>query len=420
MNSDNYIPREQILSQLVEEAINETPSGLLDGLTIFRFAHMARHATSGGVEAYLWNLNRVLLKRNRIRILQSYQVPEGEPSEVITETIGQGELVWIPSLLTTISAEQMSYAKRLKAKLTRRSVSGFRVNHEMLLSNLVSYQPRLGVFHWISEDSEAIIDHLSERGVPFAVINHFSNTRLKLRMIRKQISKARAIAGVSEADLPFFLRKRFTNLSDGMDVDFFHPQKAAPLDIKLEEPLILLPSRICEEKGQIDAVRALGLLAHSKVKAVLAFAGREGSQDFTKKLIRVISEEGVQERVIFVGELCPEDLRNWYAASDLVVLPSYSEGLPRVLLEAQAMERPVLAYDVGGVRETFQEGSSGLLVRKGDIRGLARRFQDLLADEGSRSAMGKRGRKFVVGRFSLDSLAIRHERFYANALNLSR
>jgi hypothetical protein len=134
MNSDNDNLREQIVNLLEVESIEQTPSGLLDGVTIFRFAHIWRSASSGGVEAYLWNLNRLLLERNKIRILQMYLVPENGPSEVVIEQVGRGELVWIPSTVATISAEQMSYAKRLKARLRGRAVPAFFVDHEILLS----------------------------------------------------------------------------------------------------------------------------------------------------------------------------------------------------------------------------------------------------------------------------------------------
>jgi glycosyltransferase involved in cell wall biosynthesis len=393
---------------------------LLDGLTLFRFAHMWRDASSGGVEAYLWNLNRVLLERNRMRIVQMYLVAEEGQAEIITERVGRGEVVWIPSVLTTIPSEQISYAKRLKARLIRRTVSEIVVNHEMLLSRLADYRPVLGVFHWISRDSKRVIHYLRDKSIPLVVINHFDNMRLKRRMIRRQVSLARAVAGVSEVAVPGFLRNRFANLSDGIDTDFFHPQKANPPDSQTKESVIFFPSRICEEKGHLDAVEALGQLARSGVKAVLVFAGREDSRSFMQKLLAAIAEEGVRERVIFTGELRREDLRDWYAASDIVILPSYSEGLPRVALEAQAMERPILAYDSGGTREAFRDGVSGILLRKGDIHGLSRWLQRLLEEDDSRSAMGKKGREFVVGRFSLDSLVARHERFYENVLNLNR
>ena len=303
------------------------------------------------------------------------------------------------------------------ARLTRSFCPEFRICHDILLSTLANYQINLAVFHWISEDSKIVLHYLNKRQVPIAVINHFENVRLKLRYIKRQISEARAIGGVSNIDVPSFVRSRFTNLSDGVDTDFFHPEKAVPLARKIESPLILLPSRITEMKGHLDIVRALGLLAREGVSAILAFAGRQESSAFTEKLRRVMAKEGVQERVFFVGELTSEELRNWYSASDIVVFPSYAEGLGRVLLEAQAMERPVVAYEVGGVAEAIRHGDGGFLVRSGDIEGLASRLKELLENQEKRYKMGECGRRFVLERFSLESLTIRHENFYAGVFD---
>lgn len=378
---------------------------------------MWRHASSGGVEGYLSNLNRVLLERNNMQILQMYLERENQPLRIQIEKVGRGELVWIPSILRTGSAAELGIAKRFWARLSGRHGFEYTVNHDMLLSTLASYQPNLAVFHWISEDSEPVINYLHARDIPFVVVHHFQNARLKRRMVRNQISKAVAVAGVTGTDIPDFVRGRFANLSDAVDTEFFCPHKALPLEKKVERPIILLPSRVYQEKGHLDAVRAMVSLARSGVKSVLAFAGRVENQSYLEKLMRVASDEGLQERVLLLGEVRPEELRDWYGASDLVVLPSCSEGLPRVLLEAQAMERPVVAYSVGGVAEAIQDRKTGFLVRVGDVEGLFVRLDELLANEATRREMGERGRTFIVNKFSLNSLALRHEGFYTKVIS---
>lgn len=416
----SYVQKEQFAYRRETEDNKEVPSGILDGITLFRFAHMARNASSGGVEAYLWNLNRHLLQRNRMRILQMYLVPESGPFDIKIEQVGRGELVWIPSILKSNSGQQTTKARRLWARLRGRLDPNFLVCHDMLLSSLARYQPSLAVFHWISEDSRIVLDFLNNKRVPFVVINHFQNTRLKRRLIRSQISKALAIGGVSGIDVPVFVRSRFINLSDGVDTDFFHPGKAVPLERKIKDPLILLPSRIVEGKGHLDSIRALGRLMREGRRAVLVFAGRQESAALIEKLKRAISEDGVQESVIFAGELDPEELRNWYAASDLVVLPSYAEGLGKVLLEAQAMEKPVVAYDVGGVVGAVKNRESGYLVRRGDIAGLVRRLKELLEHDDRKHKMGCRGRRFVFSHFSIEQMVTRHEKFYTEAISTER
>ena len=89
---------EQFAYRRDTEPNKEYQAGILDGITLFRFAHMSRNASSGGVEAYLWSLNRHLLQTNRMRILQMYLVPESWPFDVEIEQVERGELVWIPSL----------------------------------------------------------------------------------------------------------------------------------------------------------------------------------------------------------------------------------------------------------------------------------------------------------------------------------
>lgn len=395
--------------------------GVLDGITLFRYAHMWMDMNAGGVEAYLANLNRYLLQRNKMRILQMYLRHENQSSRVEIEQIGKGELVWIPSCQTFNSKSRIRILPRLWSRLIRLCRRGQQnaISHDVLFSTLSNYRPNLAVFHWISEDSEVVIDYFRDKRIPIAVINHFQNARLKRRMIRKQISKAHGIGGVSDIGVPAFLRSQFTNLSDGVDTDYFHLDMAKPLARINQNHIILLPARITKQKGHIDAVRALGMLVRLRMSVALVFAGklaRDENTDILYELQKVIEEESVRDRVIFAGDLSPEELRNWYAASSIVLLPSYSEGLGKVLLEAQAMERPVIAYDAGGVSEAIRHLETGYLVKKGDIEGLSRKIEEIIKEPSIRHEMGEQGRKYVVERFSMEELTKRHEEFYAKIL----
>jgi glycosyltransferase involved in cell wall biosynthesis len=91
-------------------------------------------------------------------------------------------------------------------------------------------------------------------------------------------------------------------------------------------------------------------------------------------------------------------------ASDIFALPSHREGLPVSVMEAMAMELPVVATHIRGSRETVQDGVSGILVEVGDIDALADALAMLLADEARRMEMGKRGR--VIARERFDEKAV--------------
>jgi len=184
------------------------------------------------------------------------------------ELIGKGELIWIPSFFKKKQGCHTTKVKRLWAKLRQvRKTQQINICHDLLLSNLTNYQINLSIFHWISEDSQTILDYIQEKQVPYVVINHFQNTRLKSRLMKAQISDAEAIGGVSNVNVPRFVQNRFTNLSDGIDTNFFSPQQTIPSINKLTNPKVLLPARIAEGKGHIDAISALIRLKHEGVNA---------------------------------------------------------------------------------------------------------------------------------------------------------
>jgi len=392
------------------------PTGCLDGVTLFRFAHMLRKPQAGGVESYLHGLNRKLLERNRMQILQMYLTDVNEGLSVQTEHVGRGTIVWMPSLLKANpegdGAGSRPFWKKLMSKLAR----DFIVCHDYLLSALSDFPIDLAVFHWISEDSPIVLDYLRKRTVPFVVFNHFENSRLKRRLIRKQIGGCRGVAGVADIGVPRFVRSGYLNLSDGIDTDFFDPEKARPGGKAYPGPVILLPSRITEGKGHLDAIHVVGRLRRQGMITTLVFAGRLESVRLLDQLRLAIVKEGIQENVVFAGELSQEDLRDWYAGSDLVILPSRTEGLARVLLESQAMCTPVVAYSVGGTPCAIRDGVTGTLVPRLDISRFTRAVATLLHDPDKRVAMGRDSRHWIVSGFSLEALAARHEAFYHGAL----
>ncbi len=125
---------------------------------------------------------------------------------------------------------------------------------------------------------------------------------------------------------------------------------------------------------------------------------------------RVRTSREASDDVTFVGAV--DDIRPYLAAADIVVLPSYREGVPRVAMEAAAAGRPVVAYDVRGVREVL-DPASGLLVPRGDTVALARVVEDLLADPARRVALGAACQARVLERFSEDDVIDRLRGVYA-------
>jgi len=121
------------------------------------------------------------------------------------------------------------------------------------------------------------------------------------------------------------------------------------------------------------------------------------------------------EGVRFLGYRDP--VRPWYAAVDVVVLPSRNEGLPLTVLEAMAAARPVVASRVGGIPEAVGDRRSGLLVPPGDASALAQALTTLLGDPALRSAMGEAGRRSFEERFTRRAMIDAYLEVYANCLS---
>jgi glycosyltransferase involved in cell wall biosynthesis len=94
-----------------------------------------------------------------------------------------------------------------------------------------------------------------------------------------------------------------------------------------------------------------------------------------------------------------DSMRDWYAAMDLVILPSYHEGLPYSLLEASAMEIPVIGSRIPGILDAIEDGINGILIPPDDPTALAAAIRRLHADPQLRRTMGRAGRERVLRRY---------------------
>jgi glycosyltransferase involved in cell wall biosynthesis len=180
----------------------------------------------------------------------------------------------------------------------------------------------------------------------------------------------------------------------GVDLDRF-----TPVPIPVGPPVFLLVGRLLRDKGVIefvDAARQLrGVLPGARFQLLGPIDAANRTAITGLELDRWASE-GVIE---YLGTT--EDVRPFIAAASAVVLPSYREGLPRSLLEAAAMARPLIAADVPGCRDVVEDGVNGYLCTARDARSLAsalRQLADLSREQ--RLAMGEAARRKVQERFS--------------------
>jgi glycosyltransferase involved in cell wall biosynthesis len=125
-------------------------------------------------------------------------------------------------------------------------------------------------------------------------------------------------------------------------------------------------------------------------------------------------ELGIARHVFSLGY--QDAVADWYAAFDVLILPSANEGTPVSVIEALAARRPVVATDVGGVSDVVRDGVDGFLVEAGDTSALAERLATLAGDEALRTRMGEAGRERVLRRYAVSRLVDDVDRLYRSLL----
>ncbi len=157
--------------------------------------------------------------------------------------------------------------------------------------------------------------------------------------------------------------------------------------------LMLMVARVSRLKRHDIALEVFARLADRFPDLHLALVGGVDDSEWKAELEQRSSRLGAANRIHWPGEANREDLARWYAAADVLVLPSDYESFGRVLVEAMAAGVPPVAFAVGGVSEVVEHEQQGLLVPAGDVEAMAGAVARLLEDDGLRVWMGEAGRK---------------------------
>jgi glycosyltransferase involved in cell wall biosynthesis len=198
----------------------------------------------------------------------------------------------------------------------------------------------------------------------------------------------------------------------GIDLNVFSPEQVDPdrLDalsrawhLAEGEPVVFLPARLRRGKGHEVLLAALGRLGDRPYRCQMVGAsGRRPT--YRRELDSWVERAGLAGKVA-ISDYC-SDMPAAYLLSDVVVVPSTApEAFGRVIVEAQAMGRPVVASDVGALRELVVPGETGWLVPPGDPDALAAALTDALAlDADHRAALAERAKAHASSRYRVDSM----------------
>jgi glycosyltransferase involved in cell wall biosynthesis len=197
-------------------------------------------------------------------------------------------------------------------------------------------------------------------------------------------------------------------IENGINLGRFDPATALPLDkmalwgVPPDAPTVGIIGRLEAQKGHHILLRAAQLVAEEMPEARIIVIG---SGPLREDLQALSADLGVDDKVVFAGSL--RDMPRAFATLDIVTFSSLWEGLPVALLEAMAMERPVVATTVGGIPDVIDDGRNGLLVAPDDAGALTDGLLRVLGDEGLAKRLGAEARRTIQQRFSDE---VMHER----------
>jgi glycosyltransferase involved in cell wall biosynthesis len=161
--------------------------------------------------------------------------------------------------------------------------------------------------------------------------------------------------------------------------------------------------RLSEQKGQLLLIEAARLLAERGCGFELVLAG---DGEMRSEIAAAIARAGLEDKVRITGWIDGAGVREEMLAARALVLPSFAEGLPVVIMEAMALHRPVISTYVAGIPELVRPGVDGWLVPAGDAAALADAMQDCLdAPAAALERMGAAAHKRVLERHDVDKAA---------------
>ena len=224
-------------------------------------------------------------------------------------------------------------------------------------------------------------------------------------------------------------KKKLLVIFRGINVDYFDPTTKIESDekkllikwkIEKDKKILLLPGRLTSWKGQEIFIEAINLvnieLGYEAFYSVI-LGSDQGRELYKKKLIRLTEQYRMTKQIKFIDHC--SDMALAYKVSDIVVSASIEpEAFGRVTVEAQSMEKPIIASDIGGSNETVIDEKTGFLFEAGNVKSLSQKILKVInLDETSLKSIGIEGRKNIIQKFNVERMCFSTYSEYKRILN---
>lgn len=384
---------------------------------------------SGGMNVYVRELSAQLAKRGHrvdvfTRGVEDVVQPLADGARLVTLAAGPRREVEKNQLTAYIP----EFSARLQQFAERERLQYDLIHAHYWMSGLVGKElrsawkaPMVAMFHTLGLVKDRI-----------AVLGERESDE-RIRGERRVLAAADMVVAATpaeRADLQWLYElpsARAAVIPPGVDLDHFRPLDKAAARAKLGfsagERQILFVGRIEALKGIDTLIRASHLLllqgfAPFNVN-IIGGDVEESLEQMGSELARLRTltrELGLSAHIHFLGSRRQRELPAYYAAADVVVMPSYSESFGMVALEAMACGRPVIASRVGGLAYLVEDGITGFHVQEGNAEEMAVRLEQLLGDEGLRDRMGQAART-EAEKYSWERAAVQIENLFSRLLH---
>ena len=227
----------------------------------------------------------------------------------------------------------------------------------------------------------------------------------------------------------FDVNKRLRVIFRGINVDYFDPTTKLENDekkllkqweIEKDKKIILLPGRLTSWKGQelfIEAINLVNIELGYEAFYIVILGSDQGRDLYKKKLTRLTEQFRMNNQVRFIDHC--KDMALAYKISDIIVSASTEpEAFGRVAVEAQSMEKPIIASNIGGSNETIIDEKTGFLFETGNAKSLSQKILKLLyLDETSLKLIGSEGRKNIIKKFNVEKMCFSTYSEYKRIIN---
>lgn len=248
-----------------------------------------------------------------------------------------------------------------------------------LLSWLAQYRVSRLHAHFGTNSAEVAMLAHALGGPPYSFTVHGPDEFMRPMGLQEKISRSAFVIAISNfGRSQLYLRSRYGDwpkikiVHCGLEESFYNVDSCAT---SAPQRLVCV-GRLCEAKGQLLLIEATARLARKGIRFELVLAG---DGPMRSEIDRLVQKHDLADQVRITGWIGSDEVRNEILAARALVLPSFAEGLPVVIMEAMALRRPVLSTYVAGIPELVRDGKEGWLFPAGSLEELASAMEDCLS-----------------------------------------